>query len=52
MHRFHLPPEQSKGPQLTLTGSEAHHAANVLRLRPGAAVTVLDGAGKVFGCEV
>ena len=52
MHRFHLSREQCKGTQLTLTGSEAHHAANVLRLRPGAAVTVLDGAGKVFGCVV
>ncbi len=52
MHRFHLPPEQCKGTQLALTGSEAHHAANVLRLRPGTAVTVLDGAGKVFACEV
>ncbi len=52
MHRFHLPPEQCRGTHLTLTGSEAHHAANVLRLREGAAVTVLDGAGGVVACEV
>ena len=52
MHRFHLSPDLCKGTQLTLTGSEAHHAANVLRLRPGASVSVLDGAGKVLGCEV
>jgi 16S rRNA (uracil1498-N3)-methyltransferase len=52
MHRFHMPPDQCRGNRLTLTGSEAHHAANVLRLRPGAEATVLDGAGKVIACEV
>jgi 16S rRNA (uracil1498-N3)-methyltransferase len=52
MHRFYLPPEACRGPSLTLTGGEAHHALRVLRLRPGARVTVLDGAGTQFFCSV
>ena len=32
-------------PLLTLTGREAHHLADVLRARPGDAVTVFDGEG-------
>ncbi|MSU58650.1 MAG: 16S rRNA (uracil(1498)-N(3))-methyltransferase [Pedosphaera sp.] len=52
MHRFHLPPEQCRGATLALTGSEAHHAARVLRVQPSERVTVLDGAGGEFLCEV
>jgi len=52
MHRFHLPPEQCRGATLALTGGEAHHAARVLRLQTGERVTVLDGAGGEFLCEV
>lgn len=52
MHRFYVPPEQCQDPSLCLTGSEAHHAAHVLRLRSGERVVVLDGAGHEFLCEV
>jgi 16S rRNA (uracil1498-N3)-methyltransferase len=52
MHRFYLPPEQCQGPTLFLTGREAHHARHVLRIHPGECVTVLDGAGQEFVCEV
>jgi 16S rRNA (uracil1498-N3)-methyltransferase len=52
MHRFYLPPESCRGPQLRLDGREAHHALHVLRLKRGDRVTVLDGAGKAFLCEV
>lgn len=52
MHRFYLPPKQTQGPALTLTDSEAHHASQVLRLKPGARVGVLNGAGDEFLCEV
>ncbi|MDW7979517.1 MAG: RsmE family RNA methyltransferase [Verrucomicrobiales bacterium] len=51
MHRFYLPPEQASGPELVLTGSEAHHALHVLRIRPGDRVTVLDGRGTQLLCE-
>ena len=51
MHRFYLPPEQSRGKTLVLTGEEAHHALNVLRVRAGERVVVLDGAGRELLCE-
>jgi 16S rRNA (uracil1498-N3)-methyltransferase len=52
MHRFHLPPENCRGDLLRLDGREAHHALQVLRLKRGDRVTVLDGAGGEFLCEV
>lgn len=50
IHRFHLPPGAEGA--LALTGREAHHALDVLRLRPGAPVVVLDGAGHEYQCEI
>ena len=41
-----------RGNALRLDGREAHHALHVLRLKRGDAVTVLDGAGNEFACEV
>jgi len=52
MHRFYLRPEDCHGPTLVLSGGEAHHASRVLRVVPGERVTVLDGAGGEFHCEV
>ena len=52
MHRFYLPPGNCAGQSLRLEGREAHHALNVLRLRHGDPVTVLDGAGHEFRCDV
>ncbi|MGA2542200.1 MAG: RsmE family RNA methyltransferase [Verrucomicrobiota bacterium] len=52
MHRFYLPAGQCRPPLLELTGREAHHARDVLRLEQGGRVTVLDGAGRQFLCEV
>lgn len=52
MHRFYLPPEQTKNDVLLLKDREAHHGAQVLRLKPGQTVEVLDGAGTRFDCEV
>ena len=52
MHRFHLPPDQCHDSTLELTGDEAHHALRVLRIKIGERVTVLDGAGHEFICEV
>src|SRR5262249_5094374 len=51
MHRFYLPPENCRQPVLELTGGEAHHAVDVLRLRRGDRVTVLDGAGGECTCD-
>jgi 16S rRNA (uracil1498-N3)-methyltransferase len=52
MHRFYLPPERCAGAALRLDGREAHHALHVLRLKRGERVSVLDGAGGEFFCEV
>lgn len=38
--------------ELTLHGPEAHHLANVLRVRPGAAVEAFDGRGNVAAGSV
>jgi 16S rRNA (uracil1498-N3)-methyltransferase len=51
MHRFYLPPEQCKESTLVLIGREAHHALQVLRVRQGERLVVLDGAGHEFLCE-
>ncbi len=52
MHRFYLSPEQTREQPLFLTGREAHHALHVLRLRPADRVSVLNGVGTEFVCEV
>lgn len=52
MHRFYLPPDECKAGPLTLAGREAHHALRVLRLQRGDRVTVLNGAGARFICDV
>jgi 16S rRNA (uracil1498-N3)-methyltransferase len=52
MHRFYLAPENCKGDELFLTGSEAHHALHVLRVRRGQSIAVLDGVGHEFICDV
>ena len=51
IHRFYLPDAAQRTP-LTLTGREAHHALDVMRLRRGDALTLLDGAGHQFICEI
>ena len=50
MPRFHLPPEswQSR----VLTGDEARHLSQVLRIKPGETITVFDGCGRRAEAEV
>ncbi len=52
MRRFYLPPQDCRADHLVLTGSEAHHAADVLRLKAADEVAVLDGAGGELICRV
>jgi 16S rRNA (uracil1498-N3)-methyltransferase len=51
-HRFFLPPASCRDELLRLDGREAHHALHVLRVQRGERVTVLDGAGNEFFCDV
>jgi 16S rRNA (uracil1498-N3)-methyltransferase len=52
MHRFYLPPERCAGNTLRLDGREAHHALQVLRVKRGEQIMVLDGAGNEFLCAI
>lgn len=45
MRRFHVEPGAITGTTARLTGQEAHHLGRVLRLKPGARVTLLDPSG-------
>lgn len=45
MQRFFVPPSQIVGDEVTLTGPQAHQIANVLRMRPGDRIVVLDNSG-------
>jgi 16S rRNA (uracil1498-N3)-methyltransferase len=50
MPRFHLPPESWQTG--LLTGDEARHLSQVLRIKPGETVTVFDGCGRRAQAEV
>jgi 16S rRNA (uracil1498-N3)-methyltransferase len=52
MHRFYLAPENWHHDALALTGSEAHHCRNVLRLDPGDKVVLFDGLGRELTAEI
>ncbi|HUM71596.1 MAG TPA: hypothetical protein PLK31_22440, partial [Chloroflexota bacterium] len=45
MHHFFIPPQNLTDRQATLTGEQARQVVQVLRLRPGERVVVLDNAG-------
>jgi 16S rRNA (uracil1498-N3)-methyltransferase len=52
MRRFYLPSQDCLSDHPVLTGSQAHHAADVLRVIVGDHVAVLDGAGGELACRV
>jgi 16S rRNA (uracil1498-N3)-methyltransferase len=52
MHRFYLAPENWNPDALALTGTEAHHCRNVLRLESGDKVVVFDGRGRELTAEI
>jgi 16S rRNA (uracil1498-N3)-methyltransferase len=52
MHRFYLAPEHWTRGSFVLTGAEAHHARNVLRLESGDKVVLFDGRGRELTAEI
>src|SRR5438552_7109594 len=52
MHRFYVAPEEWQPDALVLTGAEAHHARNVLRLEPSAKIVVFNGEGREITAEI
>ena len=52
MHRFYLPPADWNPAALRLTGAEAHHARNVLRMQVRDKAVVFNGRGREITAEV
>lgn len=52
MHRFYVEPAESGNAVIQLSEREAHHAANVLRVKESERVTALDGQGGELSCIV
>jgi 16S rRNA (uracil1498-N3)-methyltransferase len=52
LSRFYLAPAFWQAEPPVLTGDEARHLVQVLRLQPGALITVFDGAGRHAPAEV
>jgi 16S rRNA (uracil1498-N3)-methyltransferase len=50
--RFFFPSPLAAGIEVALPPNAAHHAAQVLRLKRGDAVTLFDGAGGEYGAQV
>jgi 16S rRNA (uracil1498-N3)-methyltransferase len=46
VHRFHVPPDTPGTGEVPLPQAEAHHALHVVRVSPGDAVILFDGAGR------
>src|SRR5438034_4418882 len=52
MHRFYISPENWDPRALALTGSEAHHARDVLRMKAGEKLVLFDGQGREITAEI
>lgn len=52
MHRFYIAPEVWHPDALVLTGAEAHHCRNVLRLEPPDKIVVFNGRGSEITAEI
>lgn len=52
MHRFYVSPQEWDPRGLTLRGSEAHHARNVLRMQAGDKLVLFNGEGRELTAEI
>jgi 16S rRNA (uracil1498-N3)-methyltransferase len=52
MHRFYISPESWESRVLTLAGSEAHHARDVLRMKQGDKLVLFNGRGREITAEI
>jgi 16S rRNA (uracil1498-N3)-methyltransferase len=52
VHRFYITPESWNPNELVLTGGEAHHARDVLRLKRGDKAVLFNGRGREITAEV
>jgi len=52
MHRFYVSPEQWNPDALVLSGGEAHHARDVLRMKSGERAVLFNGRGHEITAEI
>ena len=52
LHRFFIPPEWIKGKTVNLAHPYVHQIRNVLRMRPGDRIIVLDNSGWEYVTEL
>jgi 16S rRNA (uracil1498-N3)-methyltransferase len=52
MHRFYISPENWHPDALALTGSEAHHGRDVLRMKRGEKLVLFNGRGREITAEI
>jgi 16S rRNA (uracil1498-N3)-methyltransferase len=50
--RFYVPTESLQKDQVVITGEPYHHLRNVLRVRPGATILLLDGRGQCCAVQL
>ena len=52
MHRFYISPENWHPDAIALTGSEAHHSRDVLRMKRGEKLVLFNGRGREITAEI
>src|SRR6266480_898802 len=52
MHRFYVSPERWNPRALALSGAEAHHARDVLRMKQGEKLVLFNGRGREITAEI
>ena len=52
MRRFFIPPEQMGKDESVISGDDAHHLRDVLKIQPGGLVVVFDGQGREFRARI
>lgn len=52
MHRFFVPPESIKDKRVTLRGPAVHHIRDVLRMRSGDEIILLDSSGSAYQAKL
>lgn len=52
MHCFYCEEKNVADDSIRITGSDVNHIKNVLRMREGEALTVCDGTGMEYSCEI
>ncbi|MBE5868906.1 MAG: 16S rRNA (uracil(1498)-N(3))-methyltransferase [Lachnospiraceae bacterium] len=53
MYQFFVEPGQIQGREICITGGDVNHIKNVLRMKPGEEIALVNGAdGKEYRCEI